>query len=224
MNRRIKLAPSILTADFGRLAEQIREAEAGGADSIHLDVMDGNFVSNLTFGPSIVAAVRKATSLPLDVHLMMHEPDRYLADYKAAGANNITVHAEACVHLHRTLQTIVGLGCTAGVAINPATAIESVREVLPIVDLVLVMTVNPGFGGQKFIETMTSKVRRMRQQLRELNPTCDIQVDGGIYLGNIADIVSHGANVIVVGSAVFNEKSSVAENLAKLRKAIEEAA
>ncbi len=224
MNRRIKLAPSILTADFGRLAEQIREAEAGGADSIHLDVMDGNFVSNLTFGPSIVAAVRKATSLPLDVHLMMHEPDRYLADYKAAGANNITVHAEACVHLHRTLQTIVGLGCTAGVAINPATAIESVREVLPIVDLVLVMTVNPGFGGQKFIETMTSKVRRMRQQLRELNPTCDIQVDGGIHLGNIADIVSHGANVIVVGSAVFNEKSSVAENLAKLRKAIEEAA
>ena len=214
MNDSIKLAPSILTADFGCLAAQIEAAEQGGADYIHLDVMDGNFVPNISFGPLVIHAVRKATQLPLDVHLMVQEPDRYLADYKAAGADIITVHAEACLHLHRTLQNVLHLGCKVGVALNPATPIEMVREVLPYVDQVLVMTVNPGFGSQKFIETMTSKVRRMRHLLRELNPTCDIEVDGGIHLQNIADVVSHGANVIVVGSAVFNNQASIAENIA----------
>jgi len=220
MNLPIKLAPSILTADFGRLTEEIQAAERGGADYIHLDVMDGNFVPNLSFGPLVIAAVRKATKLPLDVHLMVQEPDRYLADYKAAGADILTVHVEACLHLHRTLQNVLAVGCKVGVALNPATPIEAVREVLPYVDQVLVMTVNPGFGSQKFIETMTSKVRRMRHLLRELNPTCDIQVDGGIHLHNISDIVNHGANVIVVGSAVYNDKGTVAENIAALRKAI----
>lgn len=220
MNLPIKLAPSILTADFGRLTEEIQAAERGGADYIHLDVMDGNFVPNLSFGPLVIAAVRKATKLPLDVHLMVQEPDRYLADYKAAGADILTVHVEACLHLHRTLQNVLALGCKVGVALNPATPIEAVREVLPYVDQVLVMTVNPGFGSQKFIETMTSKVRRMRHLLRELNPTCDIQVDGGIHLHNIGDIVNHGANVIVVGSAVYNDKGTVAENIAALRQAI----
>lgn len=219
----IKLSPSILTADFGHLAEQIQQAEAGGADYIHLDVMDGNFVPNITFGPPIIAAVRKVTKLPLDVHLMVHEPDRYLADYQAAGADILTVHAEACLHLHRTIQNVMDQGCKVGVALNPATPIEAVREVIPYLDQVLVMTVNPGFGSQKFIETMTSKVRRMRQMVHDLNPTCDIEVDGGLHLDNIADIVSHGANVIVVGSAVYNHHASVAENIAALRRSIAEA-
>lgn len=220
MNQPIKLSPSILTADFGHLAQQIEVAEKGGADYIHLDVMDGNFVPNISFGPMLVSAVRQVTTLPLDVHLMVHEPDRYLADFKAAGADILTVHVEACLHLHRTLQNVLSLGCKVGVALNPATPIEMVREVLPYVDQVLVMTVNPGFGSQKFIETMTSKVRRMRHLLREFNPTCDIEVDGGIHLHNIGDLVSHGANVMVVGSAVFNSDDTVANNIAALRSAI----
>jgi ribulose-phosphate 3-epimerase len=155
--RSFQLAPSILTADFGRLAEAIQAAEAGGADLIHLDVMDGHFVPNLTFGAIIVEAVRRATELPLDVHLMVQEPEPLLADFARAGANTLTVHVEACVHLHRTVQQITELGCRVGVALNPATPVESVREIVPFVDQVLVMTVNPGFGGQRFIETSTSK-------------------------------------------------------------------
>jgi len=216
-----KLAPSILTADWGQLAAQIQAAEAGGADTLHLDVMDGMFVPNITFGPLVVAAVRKVTALPLDVHLMVHEPDRYLADFAEAGANHLTVHVEACLHLNRTVQRITELGCTVGVALNPATPIESVREIMPFVDLVLVMSVNPGFGGQRFIETSTSKLRRMRRLQEELNPTCDLQVDGGINTHNINDVVRSGANVIVVGSSVYNNEASPAENLARLRRAIE---
>ncbi len=216
-----KLAPSILTADWGQLATQIQAAEAGGADTIHLDVMDGMFVPNITFGPLVVAAVRKITTLPLDVHLMVHEPDRYLNDFVEAGANHLTVHVEACLHLNRTVQRITELGCTVGVALNPATPIESVREIMPFVDLVLVMSVNPGFGGQRFIETSTSKLRRMRRLQEELNPTCDLQVDGGINAHNINDVVRSGANVIVVGSAVYNNEAAPAENLARLRGAIE---
>jgi ribulose-phosphate 3-epimerase len=218
----IKLAPSILTADFGHLADQIAAAEAGGADHIHLDVMDGCFVPNITFGPLVVEAVRKMTSLPLDVHLMIDDPDRYLSEFACAGSDIITVHAEATAHLHRTLQQITVLGCKAGVAINPATSVEAIHEVLPFVDQVLVMTVNPGFGSQRFIETMTAKIRRMRRLMDELCPLADLQVDGGIHSNNIADVVYSGANVIVVGSSVFNDRDTPAANLALLREHLAE--
>jgi len=213
----VKLAPSILTADFGHLAAQIAAAETGGADYIHLDVMDGCFVPNITFGPLLVKAVRHMTTLPLDVHLMIDDPDRYLKEFADAGADIITVHAEATRHLHRTLQLITALGSKVGVAINPATSVEAIHEVLPFVDQVLVMTVNPGFGAQRFIETMTAKIRRMRRQMDELCPLGDLQVDGGIHVNNLADVVYSGANVIVVGSAVFNDKATPEMNLAELR-------
>lgn len=218
--RPVKLAPSILTADFAHLADEIQAAEAGGADLLHLDVMDGRFVPNITFGPLVVEAVRKLTKLPLDVHLMIDAPERYLADFAKAGADNLTVQVEACLHLHNTVQKINELGCRASVALNPATAIESVREILPFIDMVLVMSVDPGFGGQKFIETSTSKLRRMRKLLDELNPTCDLEVDGGINVHNIDDVVGSGANVIVVGSSIYNKQRSVAENIAALRNAL----
>ncbi|MBI3960764.1 MAG: ribulose-phosphate 3-epimerase [Chloroflexi bacterium] len=219
MNRPTQIAPSILTADFGRLAAEVAAAEAGGADAIHLDVMDGRFAPNITFGPAVVAAVRAATTLPLDVHLMVEEPERYLAAFAQAGATGITVHLEATRHLHRTVQHIVESGCRAGIALNPASPIECLREISPFVDLVLVMSVNPGYGGQQFIETSTSKLRRVRKLLDEFNPTCDLEVDGGVGPHNIADVARNGANVIVVGSAVYNGDGTVAENLALLRKA-----
>jgi ribulose-phosphate 3-epimerase len=219
-SRPIKISPSILTADFGRLDEAVAAATAGGADAIHLDVMDGVFVPNISFGPLLVRAVRKATTLPLDVHLMVADADPYLKEFADAGANNLTVHVEACRHLHRTVQEIARLGCHAGIALNPATSVEAVREILPFVDLVLVMSVNPGFGGQQFIETTTSKLRRMRALQQELNPICDLQVDGGVYAHNIDDVVRAGANNIVVGSAVFNAKATPAENIAALRAAL----
>lgn len=218
----VKLAPSILTADFGHLADQIAAAEEGGADYIHLDVMDGCFVPNITFGPVVVEAVRRMTTLPLDVHLMIDAPDRYLSEFARAGSDIITVHAEATVHLHRTLQQITTLGCKAGVAVNPATSVEVIHEVLPFVDQVLLMTVNPGFGSQRFIETMTAKIRRMRRLMDELCPLADLQVDGGIHPNNIADVVYSGANVIVVGSSVFNDKDTPVANLALLREQLAE--
>ncbi len=216
--RPVKIAPSILTVDFGHLADAIAAAEAGGADFIHLDIMDGNFVPNISFGPVLVSTVRRLTDLPLDVHLMIQDPDRYLADFAEAGADILTVHVEASVHLHRTVQRTIELGCKAGVALNPATPVESVREIAPFVDMVLVMTVNPGFGGQRFIETSTSKIQRMRALLDEYNPTCDLEVDGGIGAHNIGDVVQRGANVIVAGSAVFNSSADVGQNLADLRE------
>ena len=215
----VKLAPSILTADFGRLQEEVLAAEQGGADLLHLDVMDGRFVPNITFGPLVVEAVHRITQLPLDVHLMIEEPERYLELFAKAGASIITVHLEACLHLHRAVQQIVDLGCQVGVALNPSTPIEGIREIAPFVDQVLVMSVNPGFGNQRFIQTMTSKLRRTRKLLDELNPTCDLEVDGGIGIGNIRDVQRNGANVIVVGSAVYNSGGSVGENLAALRDA-----
>ncbi|MBV7335510.1 ribulose-phosphate 3-epimerase [Chloroflexi bacterium TSY] len=217
----IKIAPSILTADFGHLDAQIRAAEEGGADTIHLDVMDGTFVPNISFGPMVIQWVRRATSLPLDVHLMVQEPVRYLSDYKDAGADSITVHAEACLHLHRTLQSIQDLGLQIGVAINPATSIQAIEEVVPLVDLVLLMSVNPGFGGQRFIEQTKEKLQRMRALLDKVKPACDLQVDGGVGVRNIAEIVQCGANVFVVGSGVYNDKASVATNIAALRNALE---
>ena len=213
------LAPSILTADFGHLADAVRMAEAGGADYIHIDVMDGLFVPNISFGPVVIQAVRQATSLPLDVHLMIEDPERYLSEFVAAGAGILTVHVEACKHLHRTLQQITALGCKAGIALNPATSVESVREILPLVDQVLVMSVNPGFGSQRFIETSTSKLRRMRRLMDEFSPLADLEVDGGIDVHNINDIVAAGANVIVAGSAVYNQHRPIAENIAHLREA-----
>jgi ribulose-phosphate 3-epimerase len=213
----VKIAPSILTADWGHLADQLREAEAGGADYMHLDVMDGTFVPNISFGPLVVKAVDQYTDLPLDVHLMVAEPSRYLEAFRDAGADIMTVHAEACTHLHSTVQQITRLGCRAGVAINPATSIDALREIAPFVDMVLIMSVNPGFGGQRFIETATSKLRRMRQMLDELNPTCDLQVDGGVGPANIGDVVNSGANVIVAGSAVYNDRAAIADNIAALR-------
>lgn len=215
----VKIAPSILTADFANLATSIQAAERGGADYIHLDVMDGHFVPNITFGPLLVHAVRQVTELPLDVHLMMQDPDRYLAAFAEAGANILTVHAEACPHLHRTVQRITELGCRAGVAINPATPIDAIREILPFIDMTLVMSVNPGFGAQHFIETSTAKLRRVRQLHEELNPLCDLEVDGGVGTQNIDDVVRNGANVIVVGSAVFNSRTPPRENIAALRQA-----
>lgn len=215
----LKIAPSILTADFGHLADAITAADQGGADYIHLDVMDGQFVPNITFGPTLVKTVRGLTELPLDVHLMIAEPDRYLADFAEAGANLLTVHAEACVHLHRTVQRITELGCRAGVAINPATSLEMIQEIIPFVDMILVMSVNPGFGSQRFIETSTMKLRRTRKILDELNPLCDVEVDGGVGVQNIDDVVRSGANVIVAGSAVFNSSDTPGANIAALRKA-----
>lgn len=220
--RPVKISPSIITADFGRLADEIRAAEAGGADVIHLDIMDGVFVPNITFGLPVVRAVRAATKLPLDVHMMVADPDPYLADFAEAGVSLITVHVESCKHLHRTIQQITRVGCMAGVALNPGTSIEAAREVLPFVDLVLVMTVNPGFGGQQFIETMTSKIRRMYRMQEELNPMADLQVDGGINTHNIDDVVRAGANNIVVGSAVFHRDSTPAEAIAALRRPLRE--
>jgi ribulose-phosphate 3-epimerase len=184
--------------------------------------MDGCFVPNISFGPLLVKAVRGMTTLPLDVHLMITDPDRYLKEFAEAGSDILTVHVEATVHLHRTLQQITALGCKVGVAINPATAIETLHEVLPLVDQVLVMTVNPGFGSQRFIETMTAKIRRMRRQMDELCPLGDLQVDGGIHVNNIADVVYSGANVIVVGSSVFNTKAAPGANLALLRGQVQE--
>jgi len=216
----MQIAPSILTADFGHLATEVAAAEAGGANAIHLDVMDGRFVPNITFGPAVVAAVRAATRLPLDVHLMVERPERHIEAFAQAGATGITVHLEATRHLHRVVQRIVESGCRAGIALNPASPIECLREISPFVDLVLVMSVNPGYGGQKFIETSTSKLRRVRKLLDEFNPTCDLEVDGGVGPQNIGDVVRNGANVIVVGSAIYNGDRSVAENIALLRQAV----
>lgn len=217
---KVKLAPSILTADFGHLAQQVQEAEAGGADYLHLDVMDGHFVPNMSFGPMVIRSLRQYTSLPFDVHLMVQNPDLLLGDFAEAGADIITVHVETTPHLHRTLQQISDLGCRAGVTINPATPIETLAEVLPMVQQVLIMSVNPGFGGQRFIENSYSKLTRMRALLEAHNPECDLEVDGGIGVGNIKHVVASGANVLVVGSAVYNDKGTVAENLAALRAAL----
>jgi len=198
-----KLASSILSADFGRLAEEIRAVEEAGADWIHVDVMDGHFVPNITIGPDVVKAVRRATSLPVDVHLMISEPDRYLEAFVEAGADWLGVHVEASVHLHRTVQRIRELGAKAAVALNPATPLCLVEPILPHVDMVLLMTVNPGFGGQKFIPSVLPKIRQLRRWIDERSLPVLLQVDGGVSVDTVDALVKAGVDVFVAGSAVF---------------------
>lgn len=217
---RVKIAPSILSADFARLGEQVQEAEAAGADWIHVDVMDGHFVPNLTMGPIVVTALRRVTPLPLDVHLMVSNPDALIPAFAEAGADRITVHVEVCQHLHRTVERIHALGKRAGVALNPATPVHALEEILPFVDLVLVMSVNPGFGGQEYIPTSTRKIARVRRMIDELGRTdVELEVDGGIGPHNAAEVVAAGATVLVAGSAIFNRRGTVRANVEALRQA-----
>lgn len=198
-----KIAPSLLSADFSRLDEQIKKVENAGADLIHLDIMDGMFVPNITMGPPVIKSLRKTTDLPFDVHLMIKEPERYIKDFADAGADIITVHQEASIHLHRTIQQIKSYGLKACVALNPATPIETIKHVLKDLDMVLVMTVNPGFGGQSLIESMEFKIKELKNLINQNNLNVDIQVDGGIKENNIKRVCNWGANVFVAGSAIF---------------------
>lgn len=213
----VKIAPSILSADFSRLGEEVTAVENAGADYIHVDVMDGHFVPNITAGPPIVRAVKKVTSLPLDVHLMITEPDRYIEEFAKAGAGFITVHAEAATHLHRTIQHIKSTGAKAGVVLNPATPLNALEYVLGDVSMVLLMTVNPGFGGQEFIREVIPKIYALRKIVKDRDLPIDIEVDGGINLGTIEDAASAGANVFVAGSAIF-EGGDYAQTINLLRE------
>jgi len=213
------IIPSILSADFARLGAQVAEAQAGGADRVQIDVMDGRFVPNITVGPLIVEAVRRNTTLPIEAHLMIVEPERYLDDFAAAGADIIIVHQEVSPHLNRTIQRIHQLGKRAGVAINPATSLTVLQEVLGDVDLVLCMTVNPGFGGQEFIPSTLNKIERLRALISQHGATCDLEVDGGIHTETAAQVVRAGANALVAGSAVYGDKEGVAAAINRLRAA-----
>lgn len=205
-DKTVDIAPSILSADFSRLGEEIQAVERGGATILHVDVMDGHFVPNLTVGLPVVKSLSQATNLAIDAHLMISEPGRYAEQFVEAGAKMVSVHVEADAHLHRTLSSIRSAGAAAGVVINPATPVESLSEALPYADYVLVMSVNPGFGGQRFIETSLDKVRRLRRLIQERGLTTRIEIDGGVDLNNIAAVVSAGAEIIVAGSAVFSTK------------------
>ncbi len=222
MLRKIYIAPSILSADLLKLEEQVRTVEENGADFIHVDVMDGHFVPNITFGPNIVKALRKITELPLDVHLMIENPDKYIPDFIKAGANIITVHAEVCAHLNKTLNAIKSTGAKAGVSINPATPLNSIEEVTGLIDLLLIMSVNPGFGGQKFIPSSINKIERARKLLDEAGSGAFLEVDGGISEKNAADVVRAGANVLVAGSAIFSS-DDIAASVRDIRKSAQKA-
>ena len=201
----IKLAPSILSADFSQLAESVKAVENAGCEYLHIDVMDGHFVPNITFGAVVFEKLRKKSNMTFDCHLMIEQPDLYLEDFVKAGADIITVHQEACVHLNRTIHHIKELGCKAGVAINPATSPQALEYVLQDVDMVLIMSVNPGFGGQKFIPQSLDKIKKLKQMIDAKNYNVDIQVDGGVSVDNIHDIVTAGANIVVAGSAIFGK-------------------
>ncbi len=215
-----KLAPSILTADFGHLADAIRAAGDAGADYLHLDVMDGVFVPNISFGPAVVSTIRELTELPLDVHLMLQEPDRHIRAFAEAGADIITIHAEAAVHLHRSLSLIREHGCQVGLAVNPLTPLDVFLQALPLLDLALVMSVNPGFGGQQFIDFTPGRLEVLRGWRDELSPECIISVDGGINTVTAPLAASSGADLLVVGSSVYNSRASVASNIADLRASL----
>jgi len=215
------IAPSILSADFGRLAEDVRMAVSSGADWIHVDVMDGHFVPNITIGPGVTKAVRAATDVPVDVHLMIEQPELYVDAFARAGADILTVHQEACSHLHRTVQQIKESGMKAGVAINPATPVETLSDILAEVDLVLIMTVNPGFGGQAYIHSCTGKVARARELLAGAGRhDVDVQVDGGVDATTASSVVDAGANVLVAGSAVFGHPGGIAAGIQALRNVV----
>ncbi len=214
----VKIAPSILAADFTRLGEQLTAVERGGAEIIHVDVMDGHFVPNISVGPFIVQAVRKSTTLPIDCHLMIEDPDKYIADFARAGANMISVHPETTYHLHRTLSLIHQSGCRAGVVLNPATPLGTIEEVIQEIDFVLIMSVNPGFGGQKFISSALDKVRRLKSMLKAYGSQANIEIDGGITAENADDVVIAGAEILVAGSSIFGQPDPAAA-VQKLRQA-----
>ena len=218
----IELAPSILSADFAHLADQVKAAEEGGASLIHVDIMDGHFVPNITIGPPVVRSLRQTTTLPLDCHLMIENPDQYIPDFAEAGANWISVHQEVCKHLNRTLHLVRSHGVLAGVVINPATPVETLSEVLDIIDYVLVMSVNPGFGGQKFIPNAVHKIRRLAELREQRRLNYRIEVDGGIALDTVGEVVRAGAEILVAGNAVFG-KGDPKSNAQKLLKAATEA-
>lgn len=219
----VRIAPSILAADFTRLGVQIAAAEAGGADQIHVDVMDGRFVPDITMGPLIVEAVRRSTRLPIDVHLMIVEPEKHIRDFADAGANNISVQIEVCPHLHRVVQQIHEAGAQASVVLNPHTPAVLLKEILPFVDMVLVMTVNPGYGGQVFIPEMLAKIREIRTMIDTLDRPVDIQVDGGIDEETAPQVVVHGANVLVAGTAIFHAPEGIRAAIQSLREAAQHA-
>lgn len=220
-NRKIEIVPSILSADFARLGDQVREASQSGAGRIQVDVMDGHFVPNITVGPLIIEAIRSYSSVPIEAHLMIEHPELYIPQFAKAGADYIIVHVEACTHLHRVVQQIHDTGKRAGVAINPATSIVTLEEILPYADMILVMTVNPGFGGQEFIPTMLPKLRRLKAMIEDHKADCDIEVDGGIHEATIADAVEAGANLLVAGSAVYGTPDGIPAAIARLKAAIE---
>ena len=213
----IKLAPSILSADFARLLEDVKKVEKAGCEYLHIDDMDGHFVPNITLGPAIVKSLRRDVNMVFDTHLMIENPDDYIKDFVDAGSDLIVVHAEACRHLHRTIQNIKSYNVKVGVALNPATSIESIKHIIEDVDMVLIMTVNPGFGGQSFIESMLEKIKELKQLIDDKNLNVDIQVDGGIKPDNIHKVVEAGANIIVAGSAIFNSEN-IEETVSLMRK------
>ncbi|MCM0648722.1 ribulose-phosphate 3-epimerase [Clostridium swellfunianum] len=215
----IKIAPSVLSADFSKLGYQVEELQKYGADIIHLDVMDGRFVPNITFGPPIIKSIRKYSTLPFDVHLMIEEPGRYIEDFVKAGADILTVHYEADRHIDRTINYIKSFGIKAAVALNPGTPVKNIENLIPYLDMVLIMSVNPGFGGQKFISYASSKIQEVKNLSNELNPNLLIEVDGGVDIENIKQVVDCGANVIVAGSAVFKH-NKIEENIKNLKRGL----